>query len=124
MNYRVSFGFTWVPSALQPQVTIAPGVAPLAGLIAYDPSHPPAGSIKVSTNPADYPPYVTPVPAHAADPASSDPVGLAIGRQPVSFHPWATTYPDGAQYTDARGTFVKHVIITPFGRTNYWEKIA
>ncbi|HTR37340.1 MAG TPA: hypothetical protein VMH80_15650 [Bryobacteraceae bacterium] len=122
MNYRVSFGFTWVPSALQPQVTVAPGVPPLAGLIAYDPSNPPAGSIKVSTNPADYPPYVTPAPPTPV-PANSDPVGLqSVGNLYLSTV--GDNYPDGAQYTDARGTFVKHVTITPFGRTNYWEKIA
>jgi hypothetical protein len=33
-------------------------------------------------------------------------------------------YPDGAKFTDSRGTFLKHVTITPFGRGNYWEKVA
>src|SRR5271155_2187828 len=53
MTMREQFGYTWVPSALQPPVTIAPGTAQ-PGVVAYDPLHPPAGSIKVSTNIADY----------------------------------------------------------------------
>ena len=34
------------------------------------------------------------------------------------------TYHDGAQFTDSRGTFQKHMVVTPFGRNAYWEKIA
>jgi hypothetical protein len=34
------------------------------------------------------------------------------------------TYQDGARFTNVRGTFLKHVVLTPFGRTNYWEKVA
>jgi len=34
------------------------------------------------------------------------------------------TYPDGAEYTDSRGTFEKHLVATPFGANAYWEKIA
>jgi len=33
-------------------------------------------------------------------------------------------FPDGTRFADGRGTFIKHVTITPFGRTNYWEKIG
>ena len=42
---RESMGYTWVPSAQQQPVEVAPGVT-YAGA-AYDPSHPPAGSISV-----------------------------------------------------------------------------
>ena len=55
--------------------------------------------------------------------AGDDPVGLqSIGALYLSVP--GETYQDGAKYTSQRGTFVKHVAITPFGRTNYWEKVA
>jgi len=122
MTLRAQFGYTWVPSALQPPVTIAPSIAQ-AGVAAYDPLHPPPGSIKVSTNIADYPPYL-PAPQPATPtPAGGDPVGLqSIGDIYLSVA--GETYPNGAQFTDSRGTFQKYVVITPFGRNAYWEKIA
>ncbi len=43
---RQSFGYTWVPSALQPPITAAPGITG-AGITPYDPNHPPPGSISV-----------------------------------------------------------------------------
>ena len=43
---RQSYGYTWVPSALQPPVESAPGITD-PGLTPYDPNHPPAGSIAV-----------------------------------------------------------------------------
>jgi hypothetical protein len=122
MTMRAQFGYTWVPSALQPPVTIAPGDAQ-NGVVAYDPLHPPAGSIKVSTNLQDYPPF-TPAPQPTPQtPASADPVGLqSIGNIYLSVP--GETYPDGAEFTDTRGTFEKHLVVTPFGANAYWEKIA
>lgn len=43
---RQSQGYTWVPSALQQPVEMAPGLT-VAGMPSYDPAHPPAGSIQV-----------------------------------------------------------------------------
>jgi hypothetical protein len=43
---RQSYGYTWVPSALQQPVAEAPGIFD-PGLTPYDPAHPPAGSIAV-----------------------------------------------------------------------------
>jgi hypothetical protein len=43
---RQSYGYTWVPSALQQPVAEAPGIH-VPGLTPYDPAHPPAGSILV-----------------------------------------------------------------------------
>jgi hypothetical protein len=43
---RQSYGYTWVPSALQQPVAVAPGLS-VPGLAPYDPAHPPAGSIAV-----------------------------------------------------------------------------
>lgn len=52
MIERQSAGYTWVPSALQPSVDVAPGVS-MPGSIPYNPDGPPAGSIQVSTAFAD-----------------------------------------------------------------------
>jgi len=121
MKLRQDFGYTWVPSALQPSITIAPGLS-APGAIPYDAAHPPSGAIHVSTNAADYPPFNPPAPPVPQTPCN-DPVGLqALGVLYLSVS--GETYPDGAKFNDARGTFLKHVVITPFGRTNYWEKIA
>ena len=122
MQMRSKFGYTWVPSALQPPVTIAPGLAQ-PGVVSYDPLHAPPGSIVVSTNIGDYPPFDPPAPPAPQTPASDDPVGLqSIGSLYLSIP--GETYADGAQFSDARGTFLKHVVVTPFGRNAYWEKIA
>ena len=43
---RQSYGYTWVPSALQKPLAEAPGVS-LPGVDAYDPKKPPAGSMAV-----------------------------------------------------------------------------
>lgn len=43
---RQSFGYTWVPSATQANVTAAPGLT-APGMTPYDPANPPAGSIAV-----------------------------------------------------------------------------
>ncbi len=43
---RQSYGYTWVPSALQNPIQSAPGLN-MQGLQAYDPKNPPAGSIPV-----------------------------------------------------------------------------
>jgi hypothetical protein len=44
---RQSFGYTWVPSALQQQVAVAPGLGAIGTLAAYDPKSAPQGSFKV-----------------------------------------------------------------------------
>jgi hypothetical protein len=43
---RQSYGYTWVPSALQNPIESAPGIK-MQGMQAYDPNNPPAGSITV-----------------------------------------------------------------------------
>lgn len=50
MTIRQNDGYTWVPSALQPNTTIGPGIVNVWNLPSYDPNHPPPGSIKVSTD--------------------------------------------------------------------------
>jgi len=46
MAARESYGYSWVPSAMQASVQEAPGIK-LPGLTDYDPTKPPAGSIAV-----------------------------------------------------------------------------
>jgi hypothetical protein len=43
---RESYGYTWVPSAMQQPVSAAPGITG-AGIIQYNPADPPSGSIQV-----------------------------------------------------------------------------
>lgn len=120
MTLRQQYGYTWVPSALQPNVAIAPGLgSPSAP--PYDPNNPPAASIKVSTNIADYPPYKAPT-----APVSTVPTVL-VGAQSLGSMYLTVTgdhSPDGTTYSDGRGTFVKHVIQTPFGYSAYWKKVG
>jgi hypothetical protein len=49
MVERQNYGYTWVPSAMQPMVPLAPGLS-FPGLQSYDPKSPPEGSIAVTTN--------------------------------------------------------------------------
>jgi hypothetical protein len=44
---RQSDGYTWVPSALQASVEVAPGLSSVGTLAAYNPNNPPPGSIAV-----------------------------------------------------------------------------
>lgn len=123
MKHRKEFGYTWVPSALQPPPGAAPGAPVSATGVAYDPNAPPPGSIKVSTNPADYPPF-NPLKAAVAAPQDHNPIGAnSVGNLYYSMPP--DTHRDGEHVTDvSRGEFVKHVVQTPFGWAAYWEKIA
>jgi hypothetical protein len=128
MTERQNIGLTWVPSALQaglgsPGGIAEPGLGPQPGQTAYDPNSAPPGSIKVSTNLADYPAFDPPAPPPAAA-VNSDPVGPQSVGNLYLCTPAGFSYADGATFTEARGTFLKHVSITPFGRTNYWEKLV
>lgn len=115
MLIRVQYGFTWVPAMLQPNISAAPGNDDPGIVNRYDPKHPPAGSIKVSLDLDDYPPFVRP-PVVVAP--TFNPVGPPKGY--ANMYEWlGGNEPDGFEYTDARGTFKKHVVDmppTPFGR--------
>lgn len=120
MKLRKDFGYTWVPNALQPGVQIAPGVGMPGTLTPYDPSNPPAGSIKVTINAADLKPFDPPPPPKPVV-TITDPVGAqSIGNiyLPVAGDASA----EGTTFTDDRGTFIKRVVVTPFGKNVYWEK--
>jgi len=45
-SLRESYGYSWVPSALQNPIPVAPGLTD-PGMQSYDPNNPPAGSIAV-----------------------------------------------------------------------------
>jgi hypothetical protein len=122
MTMREQFGYTWVPSALQPPLAIAPGLSQ-AGVVSYNPLRPPPGSIMVSTNIQDYPPFDPPPPATPAAAPITDPVGAqSVGT--LYFSVPGEMSPDGTKFTDPRGTFKKHLVVTPFGKSAYWEKIV
>jgi hypothetical protein len=78
MTMREQFGYTWVPSALQPPVASAPGDTE-PGVAAYNPLNPPPGSILVSTNIQNYPPY--------------------SAAQTIYLSVVGDTYPDGATFS-------------------------
>ncbi len=121
MFLRESYGYTWVPSALQGNVALAPGLSQ-PGVAPYDPKNPPPGAVIVSTNAADFPPLVAPPPAANAPTVL---VGGPIFPGSKFFYNVAgDNSPDGTKYSDARGTFTKHVYITPFGKSVIWEQIA
>jgi hypothetical protein len=48
MVMRQQDGYTWVPSAMQADCPMPPGLS-MPGLANYDPNNPPAGSIQVTT---------------------------------------------------------------------------
>ncbi len=50
MTMRQNDGYTWVPSALQPNIPIGPGMVNVWNVPSYDANNPPPGSIKVSTD--------------------------------------------------------------------------
>jgi len=118
MKMRKDYGYTWVPSALMPNISIAPGLISQGGT-PYDPNSPPSGSIKVSTDAKDYPAYDKPV---VAPEAPVSPVGpLSIGN--LYLTTVGDTLPNGTVVTESRGKFVKRIQAGPFGAWAYWEML-
>jgi len=117
MKLRGDLGYTWVPSALMPNITIAPGLM-MAGTTPYDPNSPPSGSIKVSVDAKDYPAFERPVevktPESQVGPQSIGNLYLTVAGD---------TSPADSVVVEARGKFVKRVKASPFGSWAYWEKI-
>jgi hypothetical protein len=121
MGYRLEFGYTWVPSALQANIAVAPGVTQ-PGSVSYDPNHAPAGSIKVSLNAKDYPPFIVPV----VVPPSTALVGACFaGSNICVMGPGAVTAEErgaaglvnGKTVVQAGVTFTFHSVATPFGNS-------
>lgn len=99
MGIRLEEGFTWVPSGNQPNIPVMPGLS-FPGLPSYDPNNPPAGSIKVSINAADYPSFDPPPP-----PPPPLPTNLVGARE------WGNVYGYGpGVWSTAPGP--KHFVVT------------
>ena len=75
MELRGQYGYTWVPSALQPNITIAPGLT-VPGMQSYDPNHPPADSIAV---PQQFQTGISSTPASATIAAGAATVSSTTG---------------------------------------------
>ncbi len=50
MTLRQNDGYTWVPSGMQPNIAVGPGIANVWNVAGYDANNPPPGSIKVTTD--------------------------------------------------------------------------
>lgn len=126
MKQRSDYGFTWVPAALQPNVSVAPGVS-TGGAVPYNPNNPPAGSIRVSIDIAFYKPYGQGTVAPPPPPVHTGLVGPhSVGNMyltVVGDHSPAGTKFSGTKPTDSQGNFVKHTAQTPFGTNAWWEKV-
>jgi hypothetical protein len=141
-------GETWAPNATQIPLGAQgqyslPGITPYPGYsLGPYPTTKPAGWITVppmtqllapganvsALLAAWYPPFNPPAPPPPpAPPAPTDPVGAQMTGTPDYYDaPGAneTPYPNGAEYTDSRGTFIHNVVATPFGTVSYWALIA
>lgn len=78
MFERYQYGYTWVPCADQPNVTLAPFLS-FPGDAPYNPNAPPAGSIKVSVSASDFLPAVPPTPV-VVPIVATNVVGNAVGN--------------------------------------------
>src|SRR5579871_109535 len=118
MQYRQQHGYTWVPSLLQPNIAVAPGVSQ-PGTAPYDPLHPPAGSIKVSLDANDYPPFQAPA---SSVPAPSPQAGTCWGNVCAL----GTGFPqnnfqDGYTFSENGKNYKLHVGQGPMGPTRWLE---
>lgn len=118
MTIRDSYGLKWTPSLFQDPEAIFFNDAYRLG---QGPM--PEGAIKVSLDPADYPPY--------PDPEPPKPVveNLARPGSQVSANRWGLRYGDtspvGTKWQDASGLYIKNG--TPWMGTfmnAYWEKVG
>jgi hypothetical protein len=122
MAERRAWGYTWYPALGMPTPAIAPGLAS-GGAASYDPSNPPKGSIKVSLNLADYPPFDPPVPAVPAPAVEYVPVGgpLIPGLNTGKYH---SSVMDRETVGTTWKGFVKRGVVNPFGMSVWWEKVS
>lgn len=117
MKLRKEYGYTWVPSALQPPVVVAPGLE-VPGMPVYDPAKPPPGSIKVSVDIRDFPAFDPPPPV---PPAPKSFVGAFNFGNMYQVLP-GDLAKHGDVVVEPRGTFKKIILQTPFGSQQYYEK--
>lgn len=115
MQLRQSYGYTWVPSALQPAVLVPPGLS-FPGFPNYDASVIPSGSIKVSLDAADYPPFSGQISPTNATAAYVVMVGPQVGPNRYVCLP-GDTVPAGVTVQFNGAFYLKHAdgTNTPFG---------
>ena len=120
MKLREAYGYTWVPSLLQPPPVLAPGiVAP--GIASYDPSNPPVGSILVSSDESHYPPFAPPAPVVVPTAVPAKPMfTVSQGPGRYSVLPGDSS-PVGTPYDGPEGSFIKKSVAGPFGAWTWWE---
>ncbi len=119
MALRAQYGYTWVPSALQPPVLLPPGLS-FPGLPTYDPNHPPAGSIRVSVNAADYPPVAPPAPPPV--PGASNIVGPKNFGNYYYPGPAANGLTDGAVVTQNGTQYTYHLVAGMMGPSAFFTQ--
>lgn len=120
MLARIRDGYTWYPSLMQPPVAITPGTI-MPGVAPYDPNNPPAGSIKVSIDPKDYPAFNPPKPVEIPTAIPAKPMfAISQGAGRFSVLPGDSS-PAGTVYEGPEGSFVKKVVASPFGSWAWWE---
>jgi hypothetical protein len=122
MGYRQEYGYTWVPSALQAAPVIAPGISQ-PGTPSYNPSQPPAGSILVSLNAADYPPFNPPLPV---PPPATNVVGVCYpGTGICNVGPGLPAgIVDGATVSQNGASYLFHAVATPFGTSKWFSPVG
>lgn len=117
MSIRQMDGLTWVPSALQSGIGFGPAAVLNPPFSPYDPNNPPQGSIKVSTNPADFKPFYPPTPAAA--PATNVVGPLAFGNLyapgPGAISNGKPTVIDGQVITQSGASYTAHVVMGLMG---------
>lgn len=126
MRYRQYYGYTWFPGLMSGKF-FSPGFLPpqpVDGISVYDPNTPAPGSVKVSTNIADFPPFDPPPPV---TPPPDLPLvgGRQIGDWYYAGPGDSQDIPAGFEAQDERGKFVK-VLEIGFANTvnRYWKKVA
>jgi len=129
----MSMPITKLPSAFAPDVlkfTCANGnTAVVDAVMTF--YHPEVSVVNIEQScgqPLTYPGvYVKPSlppPTMAPAPAPQALVGEPIGNTDGWYQPVAgDNSPDGTAFTDNRGTFVKVVVLNPFGKSQYWKLI-
>lgn len=119
MCERIQYGYTWTPTALQSPILLPPGLS-FPGLPSYDPNHPPAGSIKVSVNAADYPAVDPPVPP--PPPTATNVVGPHNFGKYYYPGPGAIGLTDGTQVTQNGVPYTYHLVAGLMGPSAFFTQ--
>jgi hypothetical protein len=122
----VTYGYTWIPSLLQPPLSVAPGLH-IPGIADYNPNVIPAGAIGISLDSAKYTPFDPALPFTVPIYLTLSPVsyllpGYANRYGGQSFDQWPVGSVTGSGHVprDVRGIFTKYAQATPFGNSVWW----